>query len=61
MLDEFMRGMGCIDIRLCLPIKETHYPDLLNDCLAKESESDFDMPPTYIIEAGKPKNASAER
>jgi predicted SAM-dependent methyltransferase len=57
MLEEFMINIGYSDIRLCLPVRETHYPDLFSECLAKESESDFNMPHTLIIEARKPDHA----
>jgi SAM-dependent methyltransferase len=57
MLEEFMISIGYSDIRLCLPVRETHYSDLYSECLAKESESDFNMPHTLIIEARKPDHA----
>lgn len=53
-LDEIMTDAGFTDLRLCLPLKETHYPELFQECLLKEDESDFDSPHTLIIEGVKP-------
>jgi predicted SAM-dependent methyltransferase len=57
-LQELMMNIGFKDIRLCLPVKETNFPDLFSDVLDKEFESDFDMPHTLIIEATKPSSIS---
>jgi hypothetical protein len=48
------RKTNFTDLRLCLPLKETHYPELFRECLLKEYESDFDTPHTLIIEGVKP-------
>jgi len=52
-LEEMMTGAGFADLRLCAPVRETHYPDLFQECLLKEDESDFDTPHTLIIEGVK--------
>ncbi len=54
MLEEFMKGIGYVDISSCIAEKETNYPELFNDCLLKEEETDFVVPHTLIIEAKKP-------
>ncbi|HKK15875.1 MAG TPA: methyltransferase domain-containing protein [Gammaproteobacteria bacterium] len=53
-LHEIMSKAGFTDIRQCLPVKETGYPDIFNPCIALESETDFDHPHTLMIEARKP-------
>jgi predicted SAM-dependent methyltransferase len=53
-LEEIMTDAGFADIRICMPVRETHYPDLFLDCLAKEWESDFEAPHTLMVEAIKP-------
>jgi hypothetical protein len=35
-------------------VRETKAPDLFQECLAQEWESDFDMPHTLVVEATKP-------
>ena len=50
-----MKNVGFTDLRLCKPMKETHYPELFQECLLKEHESDFDVPNTLIIEGIKPR------
>lgn len=54
---ELMSNCGFTDIRTCLPTKETGYPELFDDCLATEFESDFEYPHTLIVEATKPNHA----
>lgn len=54
MIAEFMREIGYEDIRLYAPVREKNYPELLNDCLQKEYECEFDTPHTLIVEAKKP-------
>lgn len=54
-LEEIMKNVGFTDLRLCKPVKETHYPELFQECLLKEHESDFDVPHTLIIEGIKPR------
>jgi len=56
-LHELMTNAGFVNIKLCLPVKETHYPNLIEKTvLEKEWESDFDWPHTLIVEAVKPSN-----
>jgi predicted SAM-dependent methyltransferase len=52
-LEEIMTSVGFVNLRPCKPIRETGYPDLFRDCLAKEWETDFDFPHTLLIEAEK--------
>ena len=54
-LEEIMTNVGFTDLRLCKPVKETNYPELFQECLLLEGESDFTMPHTLIIEGVKPK------
>lgn len=54
MLSEYLSEIGYTNIKRCLPVKETNYPEVFNDCLEKENESDFDCPHTLIVEASKP-------
>lgn len=56
LLEEFMREVGYVDITQSMPVKETNYPKIFNDCLSKEYESDFSVPHTLIVEAKKPEN-----
>jgi hypothetical protein len=53
-LEEIMIDAGFTDLRVCMPIRETNYPELFADCLQKEWESDFETPHTLVIEAVKP-------
>lgn len=53
-LEEIMKSVGFVSIRRCAPVKETNYPHLFNDCLAKEWETDDAFPHTLLIEAEKP-------
>lgn len=53
-LDELMTSIGFTNIRPCLPVKETHFPNIFQPCLEKEWEVDFETPHTLIIEAEKP-------
>jgi predicted SAM-dependent methyltransferase len=53
-LREILESIGFVGIRRCLPTRETAYPELFEDCLEKEHESDFDLPHTLILEAAKP-------
>lgn len=55
-LEELMKGIGFSDIHVCLPVRDTRYPELFNPCLAMENESDFLVPHTLIIEARKPES-----
>ncbi len=53
-LEELMTNAGFADIRACVPTSETHYPELFQQCLAEEWESDFSATHTLIVEAVKP-------
>jgi SAM-dependent methyltransferase len=54
-LEELMTEAGFVGIRVCLPVRETRAPELFRDCLALESESDFETPHTLIVEAARPR------
>lgn len=54
MLKEILLEIGYTNISLCIPVKETAHPDLFNDCIKKEHESDFEVPKTLIIETMRP-------
>ncbi len=56
-LEELLTQAGFVDLRVCLPVRETYTPQLFADCLKVESESDFDVPHTLIVEARKPSPA----
>lgn len=53
-LEELLKAAGFVDIAICLPVRESSFPELFAPCLAKEHESDFDAPHTLIVEAVKP-------
>ncbi len=53
-LEELMTEAGFVDLRVCLPAKETGYPELLGDCLTREYEWDEAAPHTLIVEGRKP-------
>ena len=53
-LEELMSEAGFINIKSCIPSKQTNYLDLFKECLAKEDESDFEHPHTLIVEGEKP-------
>ncbi len=54
-LEEIASNAGFRNIRFCLLIKETNFPECINEVvLQKEWESDFNFPHTIIIEAEKP-------
>lgn len=53
-LEELLTNAGFVDVRRCLPVKETKFADVIDGAvLSKEWESDFDMPHTLIVEASK--------
>jgi SAM-dependent methyltransferase len=56
-LEELMAKTGFVDLRVCMPTRETSVPEVFAECLAKEWESDFDTPHTVIVEARKPLSA----
>ena len=56
-LEEIMSEAGFKNIRLCLPSKETNAPELFQQCLLLEPESDFNFPHTIIVEGEKPRPA----
>jgi predicted SAM-dependent methyltransferase len=53
-LEELMSEVGFVNMRACLPVRETNRHELFDDCLSREDESDFESPHTLIIEAEKP-------
>jgi predicted SAM-dependent methyltransferase len=53
-LDELMSEVGFVNMRTCLPVRETSRHELFGDCLSREEESDYESPHTLIIEAQKP-------
>lgn len=53
-LVELLTDAGFRNIRKCMPSKETFRPELFNECLKMEEESDFETPHTLIVEAEKP-------
>ena len=53
-LEELMSDSGFADIRSRLPVEDTGYPEVFEDCLATEFESDFEYPHTLMVEARKP-------
>jgi SAM-dependent methyltransferase len=53
-LEELLTDAGFTDVKTCLPIKQTHHPELFQSCLEKEWESDFEAPHTLLVEAVKP-------
>ena len=52
-LEELLSNAGFTNIKTCLPIKETFYPEYFSACLGNEFESDFAFPHTIILEAQK--------
>jgi predicted SAM-dependent methyltransferase len=60
MLEELLSEIGYTNIISCNPVNETNYPELFQDCLEKEHESDFNAPHTLIIEAAKPDSDAYE-
>lgn len=54
MLKEMMQDVGFTQINSCLPVKETRFPTIFDDCKKHESELDFTAPKTLIVEGIKP-------
>jgi predicted SAM-dependent methyltransferase len=53
-VEELLRGAGFVKINKRLPVKDTGFPELIDQqVLSKEWEDNFDMPHTLIIEAEK--------
>ncbi len=52
-LEELLRSAGFRELHVCLPVRESHFPELFEDALAKEWETDFDTPHTLVLEAVK--------
>jgi len=53
-LKEIAESVGFQDIKLCKPVIETNFPELIDEqVLSKEWESSYDFPHTIIIEATK--------
>ena len=53
-MTEILEEVGFIDINKYLPTKETQKPEIFNECLSLENESDFENPHTLILEVKKP-------
>lgn len=53
-LEELLSDVGFVNIRKCLPSRETFRLELFSECLNMEEESDFETPHTLIVEAEKP-------
>lgn len=54
-LEEIMTDAGFVDLRGCMPTRESNYPEFFDAAVLKlEFESDFQTPHTLIIEARKP-------
>ena len=52
-LEELLSNAGFSSVTTCLPVRETGYSALFDDCLGIEEEDDFEMPHTLTIEAVK--------
>ena len=53
MLEEILKDIGFVNIKVKLPSKETSFPEIFGKCLLKEREKDFVNPVTLILEAQK--------
>jgi len=53
-LRELLEDAGFVEIRSCVPTRETGRVDLFSDCLSTEWENDFEHPRTLLMEASKP-------
>jgi predicted SAM-dependent methyltransferase len=53
-LEEVMSRIGFTDVSMSKPALESKYMDLFAECLAYESETDFDTPHTLVVEGVKP-------
>lgn len=53
-LKELLEDAGYVNISVCLPVKNTGYPEIFNDALETEHEDDFKSPRTLVLEAQKP-------
>ena len=53
-MEEMLLNTGFVNIRSCVPTKQTFNSNLFDDCLKTEEESDFITPHTLVIEAQKP-------
>ena len=53
MLEEILKDIGFVNIKVKLPSKETSFPEIFSKCLLKERENDFVNPKTLILEAEK--------
>ena len=53
-LEELLTNAGFVDLKICLPKKESRNPELFRECLIEEWESDWNAPHTLIVEAEKP-------
>jgi SAM-dependent methyltransferase len=53
-LEELMSEAGFSDLRVCLPVRESGFPQVFESCLKFENETDFSMPHTLVLEGIKP-------
>lgn len=53
-LEELLGKAGFINIKCCVPSKQTFNSALFGDCLEMEEETDLIMPHTLVVEAQKP-------
>lgn len=54
-LEELMTAVGFERLRVCRPATETNFPELFQECLAEEHESDPVFPHTLVVEGVKPR------
>lgn len=52
-LEELLEDAGFVNTKDVVPTKETDFPDLFEECLALEHETDFDCPHTILFETKK--------
>jgi|SRR5208282_832698 len=58
-LEELAQDAGFDEVREHGPIDQTGYPDLFQDAMATEWESDFETPHTLVVECHKPLASTA--
>jgi hypothetical protein len=52
-LQELLSAAGFLEVRVCRPVSETGYPELMKDALTSEWEITPQSPHTLIVEAIK--------
>lgn len=53
-MEELLKKAGFAEVQKCIPSRSTNAPDIFDDCLILEHETDFESPHTLIVEAVKP-------